>query len=262
MRIEQAKPSDILAKIEQGDRSISELILKGYDLKINAQNNPVEAIEFEYNYTDKRGKVFLAIEESGDVVGTLTLLLWRDEPTDKRGHEFFSQLRVIDSAMAERLADFNPLICDVAGVVVKPDYRGQGIAQKLLIEAISALNPALIIGQTKTIGAVIARSKLDKYGYRTFYGEHEVTFSNPRGKSNKHLSLYQAYCSARGITNLSDGFVHEYTGGIAPTVPDVNGFPDHIAESFQPVVKAQNLMGSDGGTAMAVLMSVRNEVVT
>ena len=261
MRVEQTLPSQVLPQITDVHCTLAELIYAGYDLRPNGTGeNPLDAVKVEFNYDDKRTDIFLA-REGERVIGSLTLIKWQDKETDKRGHLFYPKLRELAPFLASRLVEINPMVCDVAGVVTHPDYRGTGIAKVLLKEAIRTLNPTIIGGQTKTVGAVMVRSRLDALGYRTFYGSTEVTSSNPYPISQIHTSLYQAYSYAREVTEYEpEGLVHQYHGGIAPTIPDTTGYPLIIQTAFEPVIQAQRRIGLDGPTVMSFLLSAKAEI--
>lgn len=261
MNIEQLKPSDVLGQITDIDCTLAQLILSGYNLREGGRSDEaLQAVKYEWDHADSRTDVFLAKEEER-YIGSLTLISWHDRPDDKRGGLFFPKLRELDPAMAGRMTSVNPLVCDVAGVVVHPDYRGQGVASKLLDVAINQLSPAIIEGQTKTVGAVMARSKLDRLGYRTFYGGVEVTASHPNPNSQEHLLLHQAMRFAREVDQTHpEGLVHLYEGGIAPTIPNTGKYPPIIQTAFEPVIRTQQRVGLDGKTVMAFLLSVKQEL--
>lgn len=262
MFIEHKSASEVLAEITDLDCTLARLILTGYDLRPDGRStDPLEAVRYEFNHADERTDVFLA-REGKEVAGALTLVKWRDTKTDKRGRLFYPKLRELAPQMAAHLIEYNPLVCDVAGVVTHPDYRGKGVAKLLLNEAIGILNPSIIGGQTKTVGAVMLCSRLDSQGFRTFYGSTEVTSDNPHPISSAHLSIHEAYFYAREEnTHEPEGLVHLYHGGIAPTIPDTSGYPSIIQKAFEPVIQAQIRIGLEGPTVMAFLLSIKEEIL-
>jgi hypothetical protein len=124
---------------------------------------------------------------------------------------------------------------------------------------LEVVNPSIIVGQTKTVGAVMLRSRLE--GYRSFYGDTEVTSTHPQLSTRDHRAIQDAYLCARGIDQLlPEGRVFLYEGGIAPTIPDVTGYPLIISKAFQPVIEAQQRVLETGRTVMSPLVSAKDGV--
>lgn len=255
-------PEEALADVRTLSSKLRDLIVGGYNLTEEEKADPVAAAEFEYQYPNERAQIFIA-REGEEILGSLTLILWKDSPDDKRGKDFWPELARLNPHIAERARQSRALACDVGGIVTSSAARGKGIGYQLLSHAVSLLHPGVIVGQTKTVEAVTLRRKLVKEGYRTFYGESEVTPENFHEHTRDHEDLLRAYLYATDveISQLQpEGVTYVYDGGIAATVPDVSQFPQEIQIAFKPVITAQQRVG-EANTIMAPLLSVKSELL-
>lgn len=253
MEIARISTTDALKEVRDKTSQLRTLVLSGYDLSDQERADPIRAASKEYDYPDERAVVFVA-KEGEEAIGSLTLILWKDSDQDKRGSKFWPKLRERVSVRPGEIT------CDVGGIVVNPIHRGKSIGRLLYQKALTELDPAVIVGQTKTAGAVMLRSKLE--GYRTTYGETEVTDKTSQSaKPTNFKPFLDAYLFARDIEKLlEEGIVYVYKGGIASTLPNVVGYPTRIQEAFGPVIRAQGRLG-DSATVMAPLISVREDLL-
>lgn len=256
LEIFEYRPSD-MREIAHADKTLQDLILHGYDMTEERRSNAGEAVDQEFNYPNRRGTVFLARQDD-KAVGVLTLLFWRDAEKDKRGKRFWPKIRELDPEFPTPAEIEGMVACDVAGVVTDPSIRGNGIGKHLYAMATDSHNLGIIVGQTKTPGAVMLRSTLP--GYRTFYGDAEVTRTHPQPQTAEHQALMRAYLHAREQVMVSgETTVFEYVGRIAPTVPDVAGYPEIIQGAFAPVIRAQKRYSEC--TVMSGLISVKSHLL-
>lgn len=260
LEVDGILPSQAIEEIHQPNSKLVRLVLAGYNLTDKAKQNPIEAASYDYNFPDNRAAVFIA-KQGEDVVGSVTLILWRNNPSDKRGGKFWPKLQELDYPLAQRALKINPLACDIGGVVVLPELRGQHIGQSLLEKAVTQVNPSIIVGNTKTVEAVALRRKLVSLGYRTFYGSTEVTPGHEQTTTSDHKNVLRAYLHAKDYEDvLPEGDVFIYHGSIAPFTPNTEGFPPIIQEAFKPLVAAQKRLGEQA-TVMGPLIAIRREIL-
>ncbi len=263
VEIIQYSPSEIVTTLEENS-PLARLASSGYDLSSYSKSHPLEAALAEYNHPDDEAVIFVA-KEGEEAVGSLVLMLWKDNPQDKRGSKFWPRLRGLDPALAERLSQFNHLACDVGGVVVLPQKRNQGIGKLLYQTGLEVINPGILVGQTRTPQAVMLRSKLS--GFRSIYGQTEVTTSHPQPQTEEHLFLAEAYLlalSAIEVNHQPGALVYAFATGIAAPVPDVSGYPDIIKQSFQPVIDFQSKLNAEknrGHIVMSPILSIREQAL-
>ncbi|HEY5601345.1 MAG TPA: GNAT family N-acetyltransferase [Patescibacteria group bacterium] len=253
-------PSEAMKEVHKPDSKLVRLVLSGYDLTDKEKEDPIVAASADYDFPDDRAKVFIAKRDE-EIVGSVTFVLWPNELSDKRGGRFWPKLKELDELLAKRAMAINPLACDVGGVVVLPELRGQRIGQLLLENAVKQVNPSIVVGNTKTVEAVALRRKLVNLGYRTFYANTEVTPGHEQEKTNDHEAILKAYLFAKEYEDvLPEGNVFIYHGGIAPTIPNTNGFADIIQEAFKPLISTQSRLGNKN-TVMGPLIAVRKEIL-
>lgn len=250
------KPQEAL-EIARGEQSLQDLIVNGYDLTDEARKNPSYEVELEYDKPDNRAEVLIARQE-GKPVGSLVLTFWKDSEEDKLGHPFWEKVRELDPSFPTPREQSDLVLCGAGGVVTDKELRGKGIASELYREAFKKFDPDIIVGQTNTVGAVMLRSNFP--GYRTFYGNMEVTKDGANGETTEHVTLLQAYLAA-GEKHLLPGSdtLLTYKGSIAPNVPNVADYPDRIKEAFRPVIEEQ--INNPDITVRAPLISVKSSLL-
>ncbi|MDO8451251.1 MAG: hypothetical protein Q7S76_00080 [bacterium] len=252
--VDQIRPSQAMEELQKTDSQLVHLVLAGYTLTDQASVNQIDAASYDYNFPDEKAAVFIASAQDR-IIGSLTLIRWPDDPRDKRGGKFWAKLRELDSLMAQRAVDINPLACDMGGVVVLPELRGQHVERSLLREAVTQVKPSIIVGNTKTVEAVSLRRTLVTQGYRIFYGSTEITPGREQAQTSDHRSILKAYLFAKDFEDvLPEGNVFIYHGGIAPIAPSVEGFPLIIQVAFQPLLAAQRRLG-ETATVMGATFS-------
>lgn len=250
------KPSQI--KLEDYERlGLTKLIAEGYGYN----GTPEELLQHakdSFEGDDVRKTIFLAMRNN-KAVGVLMMLNWT--PTDKRGSVFADKLSELNPVLGEKFRTQPLMGCDVSDITTLPypDIRGRGIPAILYHAAVSQLHPAIVVGQTKTVGAVITRAKaLGTEGYRTFYGDTEVT---PEGREQVDITTVRiAYSEARNETPNSDGVWYVPATHLPPTVPDVTQASPNIQKAFEPVSIAQNAVGKSK-TAVQSLLSIRADLL-
>ncbi|GEM_PF-6848558 len=256
--IQSLKPSQALALVREPNSSLRDLQLAGYALSPEALDNPIEAASFDFNHPDERAQVFVA-KDGQRTIGSLTFIYWKDDAGDKRGGPFWAKLTELAPRAAARARSLNPLACDVGGIVVHPNFRGQGIGLTLLSRAVHDINPSIIVGNTKTAGAVTTRRKLP--GFRTFYCNSEITPGHEQGFTRNHEHILTAYLHDKYTEGLArPGHVFTYDGDMLPDLPNLSRYPEIIRTAFSPLVAEQNRVG-ERVTIMGPLLSIRNEIL-
>lgn len=250
------KPSQI--KLEDYERlGLTKLITDGYGYKGSPEELLQHAKE-SFEGDDARKNIFLAMKDN-KAVGVLMMLNWT--PTDKRGSVFASEISRLNPALAERITNATHMGCDVSDIATlpDPDIRGKGIPALLYHEAVNALHPAIVVGQTKTVGAVITRANaLGVEGYRTFYGDIEVT---PADHEHVDISAIRAaYAAARNEAPNSDGVWYVPATHLPPTLPNITQASPNVQEAFQTVISAQRAVG-ESMTAVQSLLSIRADLL-
>src|SRR5690606_28733913 len=147
------KPEVLVGEIKAGQHpELVPLVTDGYGTEVPDPEDRIQKTIEEFDYPG-RAIVFLYRDpEKGIIVGELTAIIWRNTEEDKRG----KLLRRDLSDQGIEITDAN-LAFDVGGVVVNPEYRGRGIAPKLIRSAVEDINPVMVVGQTKSPSAVAAR---------------------------------------------------------------------------------------------------------
>src|SRR5882757_5209338 len=171
IEVAELSPSRARA-IAERDPNLRYIVANGYDKRQGYEEFTYPSIINEYNYRDDEATIFLA-REDGATVGSLTLVRWSELYRYRDGRDFWENLRELNPDFSGQLSEEQTFAFNVGGIVVHPEARGQGIGKAMYEQAIDIYNPALIVGQTKTPGAVMLRSTFPKY--RTFYGDVEVT---------------------------------------------------------------------------------------
>jgi GNAT superfamily N-acetyltransferase len=233
IKINEYTPSEMREHVSR-DADARGLILSGYDFTEAALKEPTTAT-LEFSMPDERGTVYVAQHE-GRAVGSLSVVIWTPEANE--GRSFWSRLQELDPTHGQRAAEINPLAVNVWGMVVHPDMRKQGIGRQLYQRMVDDLNPSVIVGKTRTPGAVAARSRLS--AYRTFYGTYETTDETSAGLTRVHVPVVQAYHKA--LDRVADRQTLTFTvenSDLVPTPPQLAGYPEHIRRAFVPVREAQ-----------------------
>lgn len=227
--IAHVKPSQIMES-DYGRLGLLDLMREGYGFTEGLEDQ----VKLEYEGDDEERDILFAFE--GDkVIGSLTI-----DSLHKPGEkdEFLGYIRQADETTANVCEPL--LIGNIGGIVLHPSARGKGIAAKLLSTFIENFHPAIVVSQTKTPEYTATFSKtLAKYGFRTWYGNTEVTPEDSRYPEPfvSHGTINDAY--ARRKNRVPD---QPYMVGpdVLPTyIPDVSRMSKAIQEAYRPVIAAQ-----------------------
>lgn len=241
-----------------------ELITRGY----GHENRPKEvqlkdAID-EFYHGEDRTAIYLA-ELDHKAVSTIVLVHWRDLPNDKRGMLFWPEIAQSSFEIWQKSKRLGNLALDIASIATLPEYQGLGIAQAELRQAIFDLQPGIIVGQTKTLGAVLSLAQVGfDLDYRTFFGQGEVTPGHIQPQTTEHQAILQAYLTAMAEfrdSEVSDKAIYTIKSDfLATTVPDISRLSLKLQQVFQPLVEAQTKLGQTT-TAVCPLISIKEEIL-
>jgi RimJ/RimL family protein N-acetyltransferase len=260
IQIRQLTPSQVI-ELSRSQPDIANHIVQGYKIPESDPRTKEEIVEEEFDHGENRTVIFLA-EVEGKIVGSLYFILWRNNPDDKRGGKFRRYLEDNANGLIdlETLQQHEVLACDV-GIVIHPDYQGKGIVHELYTKAVDSINPAFVVGQTKTPGAVIARSRiLEEIGYSTSYG------SSPVSGMEKGVAelITEAYFYSRQdvLVRLKDKSVHyAKTEALQPELNiDYSRIASNIANTFKQIEEA-DLHRPDGFITFAPLISIKSSLI-
>lgn len=261
VEIQKLKPSQVDMKFAV-KLGLDELIPKGYSSEGIGASVGVRALS-EYDEKDDRALIYIAT--FGDkAIASLVTARWT--PEDEYGKKFWADLKRKNRSLYRRLHRLSSLGINISGITTHPEFRRQGLAEKLYKYVIFEDRPSFITGITKSPDAVIARAIIFKrLGYRTFYGNTEVTPDRPEEFTNVHQNLLDADVHARGDTleETTDGSGVYYIEGWLPrTVPEISNFPFHIQKAFEDVIEAQKTANDKGEKKVAIktLISVRSSI--
>lgn len=260
--IKKFKPSQMDMKLAV-KLGLDELIPLGYSHRDEGASAGVRTME-EYDEKDDRGLIYVATKNDR-AVASLVVTTWT--PEDEYGEKFWADLKQKDRSLFKRLSKLSTLGIHISGITTHPEFRQKGLVTNLYKTLIFENEPAFITGMTKTPEAVIARANaLRKLGpgYRTFYGNSEVTPDKPQDFTNMHQSLLNADLYAIGnVEEFAPGSsVFFLAAGLPTNIPDTSNLPTHIQKAFEDVIEAQKNTNEKGGTKIAVktLMSVRASI--
>ncbi len=255
--IQVLKPSQ-LSLDDYFERDLVELVSKGYGYS-GDMAYLLEKTQEEYTADDKRMDIYLMMQDKR-AIGSLCLLDWGPHQ-DRRGKPFWDKLRSDYPEVYAFLA-VNKSAVDISGIVTHPDYRGLGVARRLVEYGIKRVNPNLVLAQTKTPAAVLTTSRsLGRLGYSTFLGGVDVTPIGTLVKRSTYKAVKDCYIKARGVEEGPGGVLLEDPELLLPDVPDVSSLPFRIQEAFQPIITAQKQIGSQF-TAVLPLISIKNPTLT
>lgn len=257
IEIKKVKPSELTLESLQ-TLGLIDLVTKGYGFKGTPLHLLGQTIA-EYDGEEERTTSYLAILE-GKAVGSLAIRSWSIED-EKVGKMFWKELSIKDPTLYNKSLKFSTEASKIAGIITHPDYRNRKIARQIYKFMVEDMNPSFIIGDTKTPEAVLIRaSALSEFGYRTFFGNSEVTPQNPKNFTEVHLGVLESEFSAAQCT-LENGIYYEGVDILLPTIPAVSMFPKYIQESFKDLIEAQVAAG-DGRTATKPLISIRSKLLS
>lgn len=261
IEIQKLKPSqiDLKSAVRLG---LDELIPQGYGFEGVGANAGARAMS-EFDEKDERSSIYLAMHE-GRAVGSIVATAWT--PEDEYGKKFWSELKQRDRNLHKRLLKLSPVGLNISGITTHPDFRRQGLTEKMYKRIIIESNPSFVTGITKTPEAVLARANnLRRLGYRTFYGNTEVTPDRADFYTNVHEDLLDADVKARwdSLEETLDGSdVYYISGWLSKAVPDVSSFSAYIQKAFERVIEAQRAANERGDKKVAIktLISVRSSI--
>lgn len=257
--IKRLKPLDI-TEADYQKLGLVELVALGYGYQGTDEHLSEQTLT-EYDGIDKEHRIdiFMAIHD-GKAIGSLTTVNWSPlEPI--RGQYFWDNLSKVDLLLCERAYIYSSYAFEIIGIVTHPDYRKRKVASTLLHEAAAILKPAFILGQTKAPAAVTAiANALSSLGYRTFFGDFEVTPSQNRELPFSPSNLTNAHLAVRSHKLDEYGLLYVDTDMLLPTIPDVSEFPSCIQAAFGNVIDSQKRIGNIK-TAVKPLLSVHREVI-
>lgn len=228
-------------------------LMKGYGFTENLK----EQARTEYGDEEEGKYIFLAIQD-GRAIGSLVVGINHSPSFDDQ--DFYSKIEQQAPSLAAKLKEVT--VCNIHGIVTAPEARGKGLASKFLEKMIVTLHPAVVQSQTKTPAYTAALSStLARFGFRTWYGETEVTPSNQR--------YPEPFVPLEAIT---DARRRKYTKGIPyfvpsdvllPYVPDVSQASHAIQEAYRPIISAQetenalaNIEGREPKTAVLPCVAI------
>jgi len=258
VEISRHTPSEANAEYNRPESGLSRLYETGYKTREAAPGEPKKAT-VEFQYEDDKAVVFIA-REGETPLGSLTLVLWRDDPNQARSGRFWPRLRELRPQMVQQLETQGLHVYGTGGIVTLPEAQGKGVGMQLLQRAIQELGPGIIIGQTKTVAAVALRRKSEQQGFRTFYGRTEITPGHEQAVTQDHEAVLEAYKFARNTEFLSEGAVYRSETSMTSEVPNVEKAPPIVQIAFEPLIKAQTRIG-DEQTVMSPLMSIRRDLL-
>lgn len=196
-----------------------------------------EQVQHEYDGDNERRKIFLAFDNN-KIVGSLAVTAIHQNNLPR--NEFIEHLQMISRDAAEACRDKS--IYNVSGVVVHPQFQGEGIAKQLLTEFVNSLDPTIVVGRTKTPAAAFIRARtLAEHGFRTWLGNTEIT---PEGMS-ENLTLidiqdvYQAYFLYKNSVAGSFGEMYVPEDTLQSSIPDISRFSESIQIAYSPIITAQ-----------------------
>ncbi len=141
-----------------------DLVTVGYGFPKNEADS-----QFQYEYLANPDLVVFGSFSNGELVGTLVV---EKTPYLLLGHTAFN----------------------VHGIVRFPDYAGKNIGGLMYSQAIDQLGINILVGLTKSPGAVVTRaSGCGPKGMQTFYGDFEVITGKVLVKSSKHVAILNEY---------------------------------------------------------------------
>jgi len=259
IEIQKLKPSqvDIRYAVRFG---LDELIPQGYNFEDVGAGAGVRTME-EYDVKEERSAIYIAMQE-GKAVASLVTTRWT--PDDEYGKRFWGDLKQKDRSLFRRLSKLSTLGINISGITTHPAHRRQGLAERIYKYLILESAPSFVTGITKSPEAVIARANaLRKLGYRSFYGNTEVTPDRPDEFTNVHQNLLDADIKAREMEEIGEGSgVYYLTDGLPLAVADVSKFPAYIQKAFEDVIEAQKAANDKVEKKIAVktLISVRSSI--
>lgn len=257
------KPSqmDLKLAVKLG---LDELIPLGYAHEGEGASAAVRTME-EYSEDEDRGFIYI-VTQNDKAVASLVTTRWN--PEDKYGKKFWASLKIKDRSLFKRLSKVSTLGVHISGITTHPESRRQGLAQKMFSFLIEDCSPSFVTGVTKSPEVVMARAKaMRDLGFRTFYGNTEVTPDKPSTEpefyTNVHQSLLEADIKARsGMEEYEDTGVFFLADGLTRRPPDVSSFPIYIQKAFEDVIQVQQLTNEQGEDKIAVktLFSVTGKI--
>lgn len=253
--------SEILAFAEKRP-DVARLIALGFGHDINTIN-PHKLVEDQYAHGTGRTSVFIA-EGDGKAIGSLDLILWKNDSLDKRGGPLRDYLYTVGHEFLdmEAVREQQILACDV-GVVVHPDYRGLSIARSLYQCALLSINPVIFFGQTKTAGAPVSRQRALGDAYITYYGGLPIdeTEHAPADLGGFLTDAYYHARADRAVRTSDESGVH-YDPGSDVLGHEIDVDLDKLPPNVKTVFKQIKETGRDrpaGHTTFAVLASVNKK---
>ena len=127
---------------------------------------------------------------------------------------------------------------------------------------IKDFDPLVILGQTKTPEAVLARSKtLAPYGYRTFYGYCEVTPNFGYASEFEGIDFIKAALITENGDLTENAVFLVNPDIILPYYPTTEGLSIQIQRAFRPVQELQ-LVTRTMQTAVTTLVSFKKSALS
>lgn len=236
--------------VDYGNRNLLRLIQDGYGFSHEHETLATQ-VAYEYGNADT---VYFALDNDSKEIGSLSIGL---RPSNT--HDAFW---VGIQPLLHNISDRNHLLaCYLYGVVVSPSLRRLRIATNLLGRMIEDLNPEVIFGQTNVPEVVRLRANVAKdYGYRTFYGLHEVTPHTDFARESDGRPFAQASYTAHDVKPYESGAYAINTDVLLPYIPKTDTFPWEIQRAFKPIQVAQYAIGNNH-SAVSVLVSVKDSLL-
>lgn len=232
--------------------NLRELITKGYTYDEHLLNEEFIRRRLELEYHHAHIAYFTKIDNAE--VASVSIIVRSNNPKDPFWKDLQSRL--------SHVLNLNLLAIYIQGIVVHPSIANSGIASQLLKTMIEYYQPSVVLGQTKTPGAVHVRSKtLAEFGYRSFFGFSEVTPGNDADREHEGKDFILAAFASEGGVPTEEGvyFVEPYV--LPSYFPITDSFPQNIQRSFLPIQQAQTLIGKDK-VAASVLVSVTEPLLS
>lgn len=257
--VREVPPSELYTPSFYYELGLVDLVNRAYRLDNDTEANKLYFAMREY--TAKKGDIkktnFMAFK-AGKAIGSISIHKLFPQETEL-GKFFWKYLDEEDAALCTKALKF-PMACFIEGVITDPDCRGKGVGKELYNIVVKQLQPAFVLGDTRTPEAVISLASALKQDYRTFWHTWEVTPNPPQKDVKTHLPVIEANLKTYQYT-VEDGIWYADVSALPyEEDPRIESFPKYIQEPLEHISKAQKEAG-EGRTATMVMLAVRKELL-